>query len=116
MGKCPPAVFVFGDEVLEGEVTNKVPVRGNLCTKHVLDSAPGGRSQGEVLDGGDSVAWALNRMAVGGFRHVPVVDAQRRPVGMVSVRGIVEVLADFFPEEVYNLPPEPTEFLPMYGG
>ena len=70
----------------------------------------------ETLHEENSVAWALNRMAVGGFRHVPVVDENRRPVGMVSVRDIVEVIAGFFPEEIYNLPPEPTEFLPAHGG
>jgi len=48
----------------------------------------------------------LNKMAVGGFRHVPVVDADGRPVFVVSVRDVVEFLVDFFPNDVLNLPPE----------
>jgi len=31
------------------------------------------------------VAWVLNKMAIGGFRHVPVVDTDGRPVFVVSV-------------------------------
>jgi CBS domain-containing protein len=51
-----------------------------------------------------SVAWALNKMSVGGFRHVPIVDAGDRPAFVVSVRDVVELLVDAFPREVLNLP------------
>jgi CBS domain-containing protein len=54
-----------------------------------------------------SVAWVLNRMSAGGFRHVPVVDADGRPVTVVSVRDVVDFLVDHFPREVMNLPVEP---------
>ena len=36
----------------------------------------------------DSVAFALGRMDAGGYRHLPVVDADR-PVGVISVRDIL---------------------------
>jgi len=52
-----------------------------------------------------SVAWVLNQMAVGGFRHVPVVDTLGRPAFVISVRDVVELLVEFFPEEILNLPP-----------
>ena len=52
-----------------------------------------------------SVAWALNKMSVGGFRHVPVVDRAGRPVFVVSIRDVVEFLVERFPREVLNLPP-----------
>ena len=54
-----------------------------------------------------SVAYALNRMCVEGFRHVPLTDEQSRPVGVVSMRNIIEYLSGFFPKDVLNLPPEP---------
>jgi CBS domain-containing protein len=60
----------------------------------------------EALPAGASVAWVLNKMSVGGFRHVPVVDDRRRPVSVVSVRDVVQFLVDAFPREVLNLPPE----------
>jgi CBS domain-containing protein len=52
-----------------------------------------------------SVAWVLNRMCVGGFRHVPVSDKQGRPAFVVSVRDVVEFLVERFPREVLTLPP-----------
>ena len=52
-----------------------------------------------------NVAWVLNKMSVGGFRHVPVVDKAGRPVFVVSVRDVVELLVERFPREVGNLPP-----------
>jgi CBS domain-containing protein len=60
----------------------------------------------ESLPQDASIAWVLNKMSVGGFRHVPVVDRQGRPVCVVSVRDVVEMLVERFPREVLTLPPE----------
>jgi CBS domain-containing protein len=57
----------------------------------------------EVLELNGTVAHALNKMSVGGFRHVPVVDEDHRPVFVVSVRDIVEFLVEAFPREVLTL-------------
>src|SRR5579872_3754853 len=38
------------------------------------------------------VAYALNKMVVEGFRHVPLTDPDGRPVGVVSMRDIIEYL------------------------
>lgn len=58
----------------------------------------------EVLPTDASIAWVLNKMAVGGFRHVPVVDEGGCPTGVVSVRDVVHFLVEFFPSAVLNLP------------
>lgn len=58
----------------------------------------------ETLSVHASVAYVLNKMAVGGFRHVPVVDDEHRPACVVSVRDVVTFLVDAFPREVLNLP------------
>jgi CBS domain-containing protein len=55
-----------------------------------------------------SVAYALNKMVGEGFRHVPLVNDDGRPVGVVSMRDIIEYLSGSFPKDVLNLPPEPT--------
>jgi CBS domain-containing protein len=39
-----------------------------------------------------SLAFALSVMSHGGFRHVPIVDQDDVPIGMVSVKDVV----DFF--------------------
>ncbi len=54
-----------------------------------------------------SVAFALNRMVVEGFRHIPLVDDHGRPVGVVSMRELIEYLSEFFRKEMLNLPPDP---------
>jgi CBS domain-containing protein len=50
------------------------------------------------------VASALNMMSVGGFRHIPVVDDEHRPVFVVRVRDVVEFIVEAFPREILNLP------------
>jgi CBS domain-containing protein len=61
----------------------------------------------ETLTMQDELAWVLNLMAVGGFRHVPIVDDNGRPLAVFSVKHIVERLVEFFPNDVLNLPPHP---------
>ncbi len=61
----------------------------------------------ETLTPDDPIAFAMQIMSVGGFRHVPLVDADRRPVGILSVKDIVDYLVEHFPREVLNIPPEP---------
>ncbi|HLK10140.1 MAG TPA: CBS domain-containing protein [Candidatus Binatia bacterium] len=61
----------------------------------------------EVLTPDDPIVYALNKMSVGGFRHVPLVDAARRPVGVVSVKDIIDYLADLFASDVLTVPPDP---------
>jgi CBS domain-containing protein len=88
----------------ERDVLNRIVGRGRnpaiLALSEVMTPEP------ESLPEEASVAFVLNKMAIGGFRHVPVVDSEGRPVFVVSVRDVVEFLVEFFPGEVLNLPPE----------
>jgi CBS domain-containing protein len=61
----------------------------------------------ENLSDRSTVAYVLNKMSVGGFRHVPVVDDEHRPVCVISVRDVVSFLVQAFPREVLNLTTEP---------
>jgi CBS domain-containing protein len=63
----------------------------------------------EVLSPEDPIVYALNKMSVGGFRHVPLLDDAGRPVGIVSVRDIVDYIVDFFPNDVLTVPPDPVQ-------
>ena len=40
-----------------------------------------------------TVAFALNMMSHGGYRHIPIVDDDNFPVGILSVKDIVDYLA-----------------------
>jgi CBS domain-containing protein len=61
----------------------------------------------EVLQPDDPIVYALHRMAVGGYRHVPLVDGAGRPVGILSVKEIVHYVVSFFVSDVLTLPPDP---------
>jgi CBS domain-containing protein len=55
----------------------------------------------------DTVAKAISLMSTGGFRRLPIVDDQGKPVGLVKVSGILHYLVEHFPKVVYTLPPAP---------
>lgn len=59
----------------------------------------------EALSPQDRICYAVNRMNIAGYRTVPLVDAERRPIGIVTVNDVVKWLADIFPEAVLNLRP-----------
>jgi CBS domain-containing protein len=59
----------------------------------------------DVLSISDRVAYAVNQMSVAGYRTIPLVDGDRRPVGVVTVTHIIKWMADLFPEAVLNLRP-----------
>ncbi|MEX0701806.1 MAG: CBS domain-containing protein [Planctomycetales bacterium] len=40
----------------------------------------------------DTIAYALHQMDLGGYRHMPIVDAEGRPNGIISVRDILRFL------------------------
>jgi len=61
----------------------------------------------ETLTPEDPIAYAMQLMSVGGFRHIPLVDADRHPVDILSIKDIVDYLVEHFPREVLNIPPEP---------
>jgi CBS domain-containing protein len=53
-----------------------------------------------------TVGEAIRKMSEGGYRHLPIVDSDHKPTGVLAVNGIVHYLVDHFPETVYNLPPD----------
>ena len=55
----------------------------------------------------DPISFALNMMVDGGFRHIPIVDKNRYPKGIISILDIVEHLGHLFHMEIMNLPPNP---------
>jgi CBS domain-containing protein len=98
--KARRVVGIFTERDL---VNRALPVRG-FATKQVarfMTPSP------ETLRPKDPVAYALNKMSVGGFRHVPLVDDAGRAAGMISAGDLLEYLVELCPEEVLNLPPEP---------
>jgi len=48
---------------------------------------------------------AIRVMTEGGYRHIPLVEADGRIVGVLSANDAVHYIAEHFPAEVFNLPP-----------
>ncbi|HEX3178306.1 MAG TPA: CBS domain-containing protein [Methylomirabilota bacterium] len=59
----------------------------------------------EALAVDDRIAYAVHSMSIAGYRTVPLVDRDRRPVGVATVSDVIRWLAHLFPEAVLNLPP-----------
>jgi CBS domain-containing protein len=105
-------VIVTGDGTADGKVTGIFTERDVLF--RIVDQGrnPAQLPLAEVmtpdpdtLSVRSSVAYVLNKMSVGGFRHIPIVDDEYRPAFVVTVRDVVEFLVEAFPREVMNLPP-----------
>ena len=58
----------------------------------------------EYVSPEDPLAYALNKMYVGGFRNVPVVNDEMYPIGIISISDIISIIADYFHHEIINLP------------
>jgi signal-transduction protein with cAMP-binding, CBS, and nucleotidyltransferase domain len=65
------------------------------------------QSDPECLHLDDELVYALHQMNRGAYRHVPVIDEQRRPTALVSMQAIIDYLVASFPQEILNLPPSP---------
>jgi signal-transduction protein with cAMP-binding, CBS, and nucleotidyltransferase domain len=61
----------------------------------------------ECVQGDDALVYAFHQMSRGASRHVPVVDEQQRPTGLVSISALLDALVAAFPPELLNLPPSP---------
>ncbi|HJL63331.1 MAG: CBS domain-containing protein [Candidatus Marinimicrobia bacterium] len=89
----------------ERDILLKVTGKGLDFEKEVVDNFM--TPNPEYLEMEDAVAYALNRMVVSGFRHVPIVDDNKKSVGVVSLVNIVQQVATALGEEIFNLPPIP---------
>lgn len=54
-----------------------------------------------------NVAFALSKMVLEGFRHIPLVDDDGRPTAVVSMRNLIEYLGEIYSRELLTMPPEP---------
>ena len=102
-------ILAVEDERLVGILTERdllLKLEGGDLSRPVRDLMT---SNPEVLHPDDPIVYALHRMSVGGYRHVPLVDERGRPVGMLSVKDIVHYVVSFFVSDVLTLPPDPAQ-------
>lgn len=91
-----PVVGVFTERDVLFRIVDQGRNPATLPLKEVMTPHP------ECLRDDQTIAELLQMMSVGGFRHVPIVDAKGNPVHIISVRDVVEFLVEAFPKEVLN--------------
>ena len=85
-------------------VQNIVGNRHNLEKESVSDYMT---KSPDVLHFQDPIAFALNKMISGGYRHIPIVDDEKKSIGLIAMQDIINHLGDYFFDDIVNLPPAP---------
>lgn len=101
------AVVLDGDRVAgiftERDVLVRVVAAGadasSLAVADAMTKDP------ECLSADDTLGFALHKMSVGGYRRLPVLDEDGRPVGLITQSEGMRYLVGFFPDAVINQPP-----------
>ena len=87
----------------ERDVLTRVMGAGRVARDTLLSDVM--TPEPESLRPDDRICYAINRMHAGGFRSLPLVDDQHRPIGIITINDVVRWLAEIFPEAVLNLRP-----------
>jgi signal-transduction protein with cAMP-binding, CBS, and nucleotidyltransferase domain len=99
----------------ERDILRRVMLRTELDTKQAkikdfMTKNP------KTLDENDPIAFALNRMSDGSYRHIPITR-NGSPRFMLSIKDIVDQISITYRDKVLNLPPSlKYESSSQYGG
>lgn len=61
----------------------------------------------DTLTADAPLAFALNYMVLGGYRHVPILDEDGKAVACLSIKDVVKHIGEHYFSELANLPPTP---------
>lgn len=88
---CDALVGIFSERDALMKIGSRFPEVMKEPVRHYMTPAP------DTLEEDESIAFAVNRMAVGDFRHIPI-EENEKPVGIVSVRDVLRYVSEQFPE------------------
>lgn len=97
----PVGIFTerdYLDKLVTLEADDWLNVKYNPVERHMTEGLQS-LSMDEPLDR------AIQLMTKRGYRHLPIVDEAGGLFGVISARDIIAYLAEYFPMEIYNLPP-----------
>lgn len=103
VGPRPRPVGIFTerdylDKLVTLEPDDWLNVKYNPVERHMTEGLQS-LSMEEPLDR------AIQLMTKRGYRHLPIVDEAGGLFGVLSANDIIVYLAEYFPMEIYNLPP-----------
>ena len=107
-GKEQNCILIVENNILKGIITERdilLKITGKGFDLDLVTVDEFMTENPEYLSPEDPLAYALNKMHVGGFRHVPIVNDSMEPVGLISISNIISTIADYFSMEIINLPP-----------
>ena len=94
---------ILGGILTERDILLKVTGKGYDLDLTTIDEFITPNPESVTPD--DPLAYALNKMYVGGFRNVPVVNDELFPIGIIGIADIISAIADYFHRDIINLPP-----------
>jgi CBS domain-containing protein len=86
-----PLIGIFTERDVVARVIDRVGDLSLLPLSNVMTPDP------VVGTPDNTLAWLLHYMSIKGVRHVPIVDADRHPLCVISVRDIITFLVNSFP-------------------
>jgi CBS domain-containing protein len=95
-------VGIFTERDLLNRLDHRDGMWSHVIVRDVMTPLP------MVIHREDSLAEALRRLTQGRRRHLPIVDGKGTVLGLISIRDILSYIAGRFPEEMMNLPPDPS--------
>lgn len=87
-------------DILMKVAANPIDVE-NISIESFMTSDP------YTLPADATVAFALNRMVLEGFRHIPITDESGKATKVISMRNLIEYLGEIYGREILNIAPEP---------
>lgn len=103
VGKATRLVGILTDRDVLRKVVSQ-PATWDEPVETVMTHAP------DTLSPRATTREVLRQMEEKGYRNVPVIDSNNIIRGNVTYYSILKFLTDHFPETIYNLPPDPSNF------
>ena len=92
------ALLITQKGKLTGIITERDLVRRVISQKRDIKCLTAGQvmtAQPETLTAEDPIAFALNLMHLGHYRHIPLVDEENEPVGIITSKDIIKYISQF---------------------
>lgn len=102
---------VFTERHLVSRVNHSSQAWHDISVDEVMFKDP------KTIEESHYIREALALMSENKIRVLPIMDADNHTIGIVSIRDILTYIAEHFPAEFLNLPPDPEhEATDLFGG
>ena len=96
-------VLLENDNIISGIFTERDIVQNIVGNRHNLEETrivDFMTKSPDTLYREDPIAFALNKMISGGYRHIPIVDENEKPIGVIAMQDIINHLGNYYHENI----------------